>query len=312
MSAWLAISFALALVAGSAATGLLVAWPRRLTAEEWVLRRRAAAALPARRSAARRTWRPVIPAGWADWTAFSQTATAIDRDLRLARLAGVRTLPSNPAQFSDHLARGALAGGVLGLLLGVAAWRLAAVGSGWTIGLPALVGLAGGTALAYVRQRRAAQGLRQRVVRRLPRVITGARMVMESGAATPEGALAMAASLYVDPATDLIREAIRIREVHKLSLEDALDQVAGDYGLDPFHRLADAFRIGRRYGTRLSEILAGFAADLRREWYAAYQERITRAPILMTIPALCFFVAPLLFLVLFLVFAPLFTILSQL
>ncbi len=65
-------------------------------------------------------------------------------------------------------------------------------------------------------------------------------------------------------------------------------------------------------GTRLSDILASFAQELRREWHAAYRERITRAPVLMTIPALIFFVAPLLFLILFLVFSPLFSILGQL
>ncbi len=313
MSAWLGISFASALAAGGAATALIGTWPRRLSAEEWVLRRRAAASvLPARRSVAAGFWRPVILPRWLERTTHGQTAMAIERDLRFARLAGVRALPSNLAQFFEQIARAAMTGGVLGLLLGVAAWRLGVVGNGWSIGLLALIGVVGGAALAYGRLRRAAHRLRQTVIRRLPRVITGARMVMESGAATPEGALAMAASLYQDPATDLLRQAIRIKEVQKLSLEDALDQVAGHYGLERFGQLADAFRIGRRYGTRLSDILAGFAADLRREWHAAYRERITRAPVLMTIPALLFFVAPLLFLVLFLVFSPLFTILSQL
>ena len=137
-------------------------------------------------------------------------------------------------------------------------------------------------------------------------------MVMESGAATPEAALALTVTLYDDPAAALLREAIRIKEVHRLSLEDALDQVGAHYGIAPFGQLADAFRIGRRYGTRLSEILANFAQELRREWYASYRERITRAPVLMTVPALIFFVGPLLVLILFLVFTPLFTVLRQL
>ncbi len=137
-------------------------------------------------------------------------------------------------------------------------------------------------------------------------------MVMGSGAATPEAALALTVTLYADPAADLLREAIRIREVQKLSLEDALDQVGTQYGIAPLGRLADAFRIGRRYGTPLSDILASFAQELRREWHARYRERITRAPVLMTIPALIFFVGPLLVLILFLVFSPLFTVLRQL
>jgi pilus assembly protein TadC len=122
----------------------------------------------------------------------------------------------------------------------------------------------------------------------------------------------MAVSLYADPASDVLREALRIKEVQKLSVEDALDQVGRRYGLDPLGQLADAFRIGRRYGTRMSDILASFAKELRQEWHAAYRERITRAPVLMTIPALIFFVAPLLFLILFLVFSPLFSVLRQL
>jgi Flp pilus assembly protein TadB len=137
-------------------------------------------------------------------------------------------------------------------------------------------------------------------------------MVMESGAATPEAALALTVTLYADPAADLLREAIRVKEVQKVSLEDALDQFGTQYGIGSFGQLADAFRIGRRYGTRLSEILANFAGELRREWHAGYRERITRAPVLMTIPALIFFVGPLLILILFLVFSPLFTVLKQL
>jgi len=137
-------------------------------------------------------------------------------------------------------------------------------------------------------------------------------MVMESGAGTPEGALAMAAALYADPAAELLREAIRIKQVQKLTLEEALDRVGRRYRLEPLGQLADAFRIGQRYGTKMSEVLASFALELRREWHAAYRERITRAPVLMTIPALVFFVGPLLLLILYIVFAPLFTVLRQL
>ena len=53
-------------------------------------------------------------------------------------------------------------------------------------------------------------------------------MVMESGAATPEAALALTVTLYDDPAAALLREAIRIKEVHRLSLEDAVATAKGD------------------------------------------------------------------------------------
>jgi hypothetical protein len=87
--------------------------------------------------------------------------------------------------------------------------------------------------------------------------------------------------------------------------------VADRYSVDPLHRLADAFRVGSRYGTRMGNLLADFSLALRQGWHADYRERITRAPVLMTIPALLFFVAPLLVLILFLVFSPLMRTLSQ-
>ncbi len=314
MIAPLAISFGCALIAGTATAALVALWPRRLSAEEWVLHRRAATVV--REGRTRSGWMPpssILPRRWLDRRAYREAAEAIERDLRFARLAGFGSLPSTPEQLLELVAKAAMTGGVIGLLFAVFAWRIGVVQSLWGAAvLFALLGAAGGAAVEYRRVRRRAQRLRRSVVRRLPRVITGARMVMESGAATPEGALAMAVGLYTDPASDLLREAIRIKEVHKLNLEDALDQVGRHYGLSPFGQLADAFRIGRRYGTRLSDILASFAQELRREWHAAYRERITRAPVLMTIPALIFFVAPLLFLILFLVFSPLFSILGQL
>ncbi len=314
MIAPLVISFGCALIAGAATAALVASWPRRLSAEEWVLHRRAATIVregPAR--SGRMPPLPIIPRQWLERRAYREAAEAIERDLRFARFAGLGSLPSTPEQLLELVAKAAMTGAVIGLLFAVFAWRVGVVHSLWGAAvLLALLGAAGGAAVEYRRVRRRAQRLRRSVVRRLPRVITGARMIMESGAATPEGALVMAVGLYTDPAGDLLREAIRIKEVHKLSLEDALDQVGRHYGLSPFGQLADAFRIGRRYGTRLSDILASFAHELRREWHAAYRERITRAPVLMTIPALIFFVVPLLFLILFLVFSPLFSILSQL
>ena len=51
-------------------------------------------------------------------------------------------------------------------------------------------------------------------------------------------------------------------------------------------------------------------AGLRKS--SSYRERITRAPVLMTVPALMFFVLPLLVLVMFLVFTPLMGTLGRL
>ncbi len=314
MSVLFAISVGLALLVGSATAAAVATWPRRLSAEEWVLHRRAAAAAPKMRPRLGSTWQlPIVPQRWLQPRAYQEAAKAIESDLQFAKLAGFASLPSTPQQFMELMAKAAMTGAVVGILLAVLFWRVGLQDNVWaTAVLLALLGGVAGSAIQYRRVRGLADRLRRSVVRRLPRVITGARMVMESGAATPESALAIAVSLYADPASELLREAIRIKEVHKLSLEDALDQVGHRYGLEPFGRLADAFRIGRRYGTRLGDILTSFATELRREWHAAYRERITRAPVLMTIPALIFFVAPLLFLILFLVFSPLFTVLREL
>ena len=62
----------------------------------------------------------------------------------------------------------------------------------------------------------------------------------------------------------------------------------------------------------MSALIADFAGSMRAGWHAEYRERITRAPVVMTVPALVFFVLPLLVLILFLVFSPLMGTLSQL
>src|SRR5260370_1254348 len=62
----------------------------------------------------------------------------------------------------------------------------------------------------------------------------------------------------------------------------------------------------------LAALVALTAQRARSSWHASYRERITRAPVLMTVPALMFFVLPLLVLVMFLVFSPLMGTLSRL
>ena len=188
-------------------------------------------------------------------------------------------------------------------------------GAYWLAAAAPLVGLVGAVTLpagqlaswSYRARRRRAE-----VARRLPRVLTGARVLLESGAATAEGALAAAVATYADPSADLVREALRVKEVQRLELEAALDEVAERYSVEDLHRLADSFRIGRRYGTGMAALLADFAQAARSGWHARYRERITRAPVLMTVPALVFFVMPLLALVMYLVFSPLLGTLSRL
>jgi len=91
-----------------------------------------------------------------------------------------------------------------------------------------------------------------------------------------------------------------------------MDEVSDRYAIRELRRLADNFRIGHRYGTGMSALLADFAKAARESWHAQYRQRITRAPVLMTVPALIFFVLPLLVLVMFLVFTPLMGTLGRL
>ena len=46
-------------------------------------------------------------------------------------------------------------------------------------------------------------------------------------------------------------------------------------------KLADAYRVGTRQGTRMADLLLDFALDLQRTEHVAYRERMTRAPVLM-------------------------------
>ncbi len=313
MTAWLGASIAFAAVAAFGATIVVAQWPRRTSAEEWILHRRAASAPTAAPAPRWSRFSTVFSPASLRPGPYSALAAAIESNVEFIRLAHPPSLPTTPEEFIERLARAALAGGASGLVMAVLLWRLGLIDSLLGPALAVVIlGTAAGAGFNYYRFERTAGQLRRSVVRHLPRVITGARMVMESGAGTPEGALAMAAALYADPAAELLREAIRIKQVQKLTLEEALDRVGRRYRVEPLGQLADAFRIGQRYGTKMSEVLAAFALELRREWHAAYRERITRAPVLMTIPALVFFVGPLFLLILYIVFAPLFTVLRQL
>ena len=284
---------------------LFIAWPRRITAEEWIVHRRSfqrahdtttqSVALSIGRTAR-------VPGIW----------LLPDADLALLGLSSFGA----PATRTDALRRLALLGGgsaagviIVASILGIAAgatWL--AVASPLLALLAALVALTG----QWLRWRFEVASIRTAIRKDLPRLLTGARVLLDSGTANAEQALAAAVGTYADPAAELLREALRLKEVRRVEFEDAVDEVADRYAVGEFHRLADSLRVGHRYGTGMSMLLVDFAQRARSSWHASYRERITRAPVLMTVPALMFFVLPLLVLVMFLVFSPLMGTLSRL
>jgi Flp pilus assembly protein TadB len=241
-----------------------------------------------------------------------ESLTTLDVDLAILSL-GTGEPVLTGADVVARLTRVGAGGAAIGFAAAIGLWLLSGADGLPVVAIPAgvAVGLLA-SALSWRRMRRRAAVIRGSVERRLPRILTGTRMLLESGAATPERALAVAVSLYDDPAADLMREALRYREVNRVPIETGLEAIAATYGVQQLNRLADAFRVSGRYGTQLATTISGFAADLRRASHTDYRERMTRAPVLMTVPALIFFVAPLLVLVLYLVFAPLGSVLSQL
>jgi Flp pilus assembly protein TadB len=311
MTAVFLVSAVLAAACGVLSAALYIAWPRRQTAEEWIYHRRAVSGQSNLATSSRRAARLRLPS-WLSAERYTAYLTSLNADLALLQLAD-SDIPAQAPDLIRTLARTAGSGAVLGGGLGFALWLATAGGEGPLTIVALAVAAAVVLPLAsWLRIRRRAHNLRMSVNRRLARVLTGARMVLESGAATPERALVVAVGIYDDPATQLLREGLRLREVRRIPLEDGLDEVAERYALPSLYRLADAFRLGGRYGTQMAAVISGFAQDLRRTSHAEFRERMTRAPVLMTLPALAFFVAPLLILVLFLVFAPLSRTLGQL
>jgi Flp pilus assembly protein TadB len=301
-----------AAVCGVAAAGLYLTWPRRLTAEEYVRHLRAIAAPPVAAVSPAARVRPASGMLDTHLERIAGLAAVARTDLALLRLAG-RPGPAGEQELVRRLAIRTAVGGAAGLVL---LWLLAVAAGGlevsaFTLLLP-VAGALLWPAWSWLSLRRQAGRLRAAIEHRLPRLLVAARVLLESGAATPEGALTHAIGIYEDPAADLIREALLAREVRRVTLEAALDEAGERYGITMLTRLADSFRVGVRYGTRMAELLSEQSMEQRRAWFAAYRERITRAPILLTIPALLFFVSPLLFLIFFLVFTPLVGALGQL
>jgi Flp pilus assembly protein TadB len=311
VTATLVLTLFIAAVCGVAAAGLYLTWPRRLTAEEYVLHRRALSSPPIQ-PARPAPLRPVPGVLDAHLERIAGLASVARADLALLRLAG-RSAPADERELARRLVVRAVVGGAAGLAFLV---LLALGGGGLEVSaFTPLLPIAGALlwpAWSWLSIRREAGRLRSSIEHRLPRLLVAARVLLESGAATPEGALTHAIGIYEDPAADLIREALLAREVRRIPLEAALDEVGERYGVAMLTRLADSFRVGVRYGTRMAELLTEQSTQLRRAWFATYRERITRAPILLTIPALLFFVGPLLVLIFFLVFTPLIGALGQL
>ncbi len=294
----------------SALTGLLVlwlfvSWPRRMTAEEWIVHRR---------SFQRAHGTAIVPPRLAILRGGPMSVIHVlpDADVALLGLAGYGA-PSTQAGAVRRLALLAGCCIAFGLILGTAG-SIATGTLGLALAVPVLgVVLAGvaGTGQWLVWRFEVAS-VRAAIRKDLPRLLTGARVLLDGGTANPEQALASAVGTYADPAAELLREALRRKEVRRIDFEAAVDEVGDRYAVAELHRLADALRVGHRYGTAMSTLLVEFAQRARSSWHASYRERITRAPILMTVPALIFFVLPLLVLVMFLVFTPLMGTLTRL
>ncbi|TMC10381.1 MAG: hypothetical protein E6J41_08345 [Chloroflexi bacterium] len=311
MTVTLVMAILVAGVCGVGAAGLYLTWPRRLTAEEYVMHRRAISEpmVPQVAATPSRTAGPDLLA--AQLERLASLASIARTDLALLRLAG-HQVPASEQELVRRLGVRAVAGGLAAVVLDL----LLALGSGGQVTLfTVLLPVAGAMlwpAWSWLSLRRRAGRLRAGIEHRLPRLLVAARVLLESGAATPEGALSDAVDIYEDSAADLIREALLARAVRRVRLEAALDEVADRHGVTTLARLADSFRVGVRYGTRMAELLSEQSMQLRQAWFASYRERITRAPILLTIPALLFFVGPLLVLIFYLVFTPLIGALGQL
>ena len=299
-SSLLGTFFFAALTAVSVA-GLYLAWPRPVGPEEWIDRRRVAEGGGRRRpNVIMGAVLSSLPVLW-----LRRSVRLIHADLELLKLGGMRAQDSDEAMTSEFLRLGLMGAGT-GLVIGIALHALAGH-EGPPTSTVLFIVVCGVLlpALRWLRFRREAARLRATIGRRLPRLLTGARVLLESGAVTPQQALTTVVSVYSDPAADVLREAMRDREVRRVELQASLDHVARTCRLEPLQRLADGLRVGTRFGSGMAELLSEYAADARLDWHTTYRERMVRAPVLMAVPALVFFVLPLLVVILLLVISPL-------
>ena len=298
-------ALALSALTGVTVSWLFIAWPRRMTAEEWIVHRRS---FQRAHDATRQPRRlALVRQG-----SVARVRILPDQDLALLNLAGSSAPASHLVAFRRlAVVAGSTAAGVLVIA------TLGAIATGATefavvSPLIALAVAAGAAIAQWLRWRFEVASIRAAIRKDVPRLLTGARVLLDSGSANAEQALAAAVGTYADPAAELLREALRRKEVRRIDFESAVDEVADRYAIEDMHRLADSLRVGHRYGTGMSSLLVDFAQRARTSWHAAYRERITRAPVLMTVPTLIFFVLPLLVLVMFLVFTPLMGTLARL
>ncbi len=298
-------ALALSVLTGVTVSWLFIAWPRRMTAEEWIVHRRS---FQRAHEATRQSRRlALVRQG-----SLAGVRILPDQDLALLNLASSSAPASHAVAFRRlAVVAGSTAAGVLVIA------TLGTIASGTTqfAVVSPLIALAVAAAAAialWLRWRFEVASIRAAIRKDVPRLLTGARVLLDSGSANAEQALAAAVGTYADPAAELLREALRRKEVRRIDFESAVDEVADRYAIEDMHRLADSLRVGHRYGTGMSSLLMDFAQRARTSWHAAYRERITRAPVLMTVPTLIFFVLPLLVLVMFLVFTPLMGTLARL
>ncbi|MGI0131245.1 MAG: hypothetical protein ACREEC_14020, partial [Thermoplasmata archaeon] len=232
-----------------------------MTAEEWIVHRR---------SFQRAHEATKTPAGIAILRRGSVAGVRIlpDADIALLRLAS----SSAPATQADALRRiallaGASAGGAI-IIATVGGVATGATGVAVASPLLGLVAAAAAGIGQWARWRFDVANLRSAIRRDLPRLLTGARVLLDSGTANAEQALAAAVGTYADPAAELLREALRRKEVRRIDFEGAVDEVADRYAVQDFHRLADSLRVGHRYGTGMSTLLVDFAQRARSSWHA--------------------------------------------
>ena len=170
---------------------LFIAWPRRITAEEWIVHRRSfqRAHDTTKQSVGLSIGRTArVPGIW----------LLPDADLALLGLASFGA----PATRADALRRLALLGGgsAAGVII-VASIGGIATGATWlAVASPLLVLLAALVALTgqWVRWRLEVSGVRTAIRKDLPRLLTGARVLLDSGTANAEQALAAAVGTYAE------------------------------------------------------------------------------------------------------------------
>ena len=303
------LAIGLAVVAGAMSALAYAIWPRPVNASEWIAHRRRLEGIGLEgRSATPPRWRGASI--HALMPAFRLPAE-IAHDLALLRLSA-SGLPTDEEELRRQLVIAAGAAACLGVFAGVVVWLIQGL-SGLAVlaaVLPVLSAvLAPALFLRVLRGR--AQRVRDTVEHNLPRVLTGARMLLESGAATPETALTRAAALYWDAATEMLSEAGRVREVELVPIDVALERVATRYAVASLVRLADAYRIATQYGTGMAGVLADFTEYLRHQSESQQKARITSAPVRMVPVALVFFLLPFVLIIAYLVFSPLAGLLGQ-